>query len=95
MRCFSMKWYQNTEYVELSVWLRISYRGVPTEAILLVPTEPAVVPGLAYLCVGVLTPQAWVGPMLAEDSRPITSAREPLFLLPCEPYRLNIITYGT
>ena len=33
--------------------------------------------------------------MLAEDSSPIISAREQLFLLPCEPYRLNIITYGT
>lgn len=53
-------------------------------------TKPAVVLGLAYLCVGVLTPQAWVGPMLAEDSRPITSAREQLFLRPCEPYRLNM-----
>lgn len=28
--------------------------------------------------------------MLAEDSRPITSAREQLFLRPCEPYRLNM-----
>ena len=58
-------------------------------------TKAAVIPGLAYLCVGVLTLQAWVGPMLAEDSRPIISAREQLFLLPCEPYGLNIITYRT